>query len=158
MTISSRSNMNIPIHVLKGLYAEMTIHVLVEIVGYDEHGQLSQQVQVIGTHPEIGILSIRQGAESACSYDCEHFEFDESLINSDFEELTPGYTVNDWKRDNPARADEGDFLGRTAVAERQSSEAFLFVREKAKVAGIQAICITSPLYGPPPKVPVQTLG
>lgn len=155
MTISSRSNMNVPIHVLKSLYAEMTIHVLVEIVGYDEHGQLFQQVQVIGTHPETGILSIRQDEASAWSYDCECFEFDEQLINSDLEELAAGYTVSDWKRDNPERAGEGEFLGRTALTERQISEAFLFVREKAKDTGIQPIRITSPLYGAPPKLPLK---
>lgn len=141
--------MTIPMHAVKALYNEMTIHCLIEIDGYDQHDQYYQEVQVTGTHPEIGFLTIHQGQYHAHSVQCWDIDFGRPDVDPEDTELEPGLTVRDWKNANPEDPAGGAMLAFSAFAEKHSAEAFSFVREKARAVGIRPTKISCPLHEAP---------
>lgn len=71
---------NVPLVALKRFYNEISLLQAVEIESYDSMGQLNKQIQITATHPDLGIVTIRQDSCTVRLLADHLFEFEEEDI------------------------------------------------------------------------------
>ena len=121
---------NVPMQALKSLYQEISLIHVIEIETIDVHEQVNMQYQVTASHPDFGLVTIRQ-KNGSCEMLAD-YEFD-------FDSLTPVLAENTVSREPFHSIIEG---------ERLAEEGFMLIQALANDAGIS---ITRMKYSFPAK-------
>lgn len=109
----------VPMEALKAFYQEISIIHIIEIESYDEYDQFHLIYQITASHPDLGLVTIRQGL-----YNCEML----ATYSFDFDHLV---TIHEESDDMHQR-----LLDRYVRLEKWGEEGFLLIQLQAKKAGI----------------------
>jgi hypothetical protein len=71
----------VPMEALYALYQKLSIIHIIEIDSYDEHDQQDLYYQLTASHPDLGLLTIKQGRYNCSMLSTYDFDFDELVID-----------------------------------------------------------------------------